>query len=586
MRRPRDLLSLILLALPLAAAGCPTEPQRPPREAMPPEDEWSRIPPSKDWLFATGDFSGPHKAECDHVLGWVRGEDGCKASLCEHGKDLSAEWLTRCSSLEDPSLTETVRRLQAELASRAGEAETDCAKRFDDMVRDGCGQAAACLVSGQRWATRCAKSDGTPLTLRILQRTIERKQEQGADPIQLDTRTCDELRADMMEAGKCKDRFACGEAIGRVETYHDRCEGDERPTIATAVVELTVQSFGGKPPGPILVRQGSPAVDAAELPVALGDGSGGVITVCEERASELGRYVESRRGCQNGKMVVARAFQTPSGVEVRLGALDFPDDAVFSARYPTIVAAGEVELRDKAAAAALDAGLDKAAALAKDTPGAAEAARLVAQVMLANVLSIKRSPAVRNAIARRDAELGPALRELAKAKVAALAQGRKVSPSDAAGLLARARTRAFADLGPDGTVQIGAASRALTLDTTVLLPKAMEAYLGVLKGSRPRRVDPRTQKAELARGTAAAQACGAAEKKLQETKKALVSCNFGLESCDQGRHAELLKAVDEARVAAEAAFRDVETTRTGGAAEDEGSITRAAETAGCREPWW
>jgi hypothetical protein len=65
-----------------------------------------------------------------------------------------------------------------------------------------------------------------------------------------------------------------------------------------------------------------------------------------------------------------------------------------------------------------------------------------------------------------------------------------------------------------------------------------------------------------------------------------VSCDFGLESCDAGRHAALLKAVDEARVAAEAAFRDVETTRTGGAAEDESSITRAAEAAGCREPWW
>jgi hypothetical protein len=161
-----------------------------------------------------------------------------------------------------------------------------------------------------------------------------------------------------------------------------------------------------------------------------------------------------------------------------------------------------------------------------------------------------------------------------------------VAAAVAAGLLARARTRAFADLGADGTVQIGAATRALTLDTTIFLPKAMEAYLAALKGSHGRKVDARTEKAELARGTAAAQTCGAAEKKLQETKKALVSCNFGLESCDPARHAELLKAVDEARLAAEAAFRDVETTRTGGAAEDEGSITRAADAAGCREPWW
>jgi hypothetical protein len=585
MRRSRDLLSLLLLALPLAAAGCPTERARPPREALPPEDEWSRIPPSKDWLFATGDFSGPHKAECDHVLGWVKGEDGCKASLCEHGKELSAEWLTRCTALEDPAITETVRKLQADLAARAAEPETECAKKFDEMVRDGCGQDATCLTTGQHWATRCAKTDGTPLTLRILQRTIERRMEQGADPVQLDVRTCDELRADLMEVAKCKDRFACAEGIGRVGTYRERCEGEgERPTIATAVVEMTVLSFGSKPPEPILVREGSPAVGEHDLPVALADGSGGVITVCDERASELGRYVDSRHGCQGGKMAVARAFPTPRGVEVRVGALDFPDDAVFSARYPTIVAAGELEHRDKAAAAALDAGLSKAAALAKDASGAAEAAKLVASTVIANVLAIKRSAAVRAVIAKHDADIAPALRELAKAKVAAL-KG-KVPPGDAAGLVARARTRAFADVAADGTVQIGAPTRALVLDTTSLLPRAMEAYLAVLKGARGRRVDPRTAKAEAARGVAAAQACGAAEKKLQDSKKALVSCNFGLESCDDGRHAGLLKAVDEARVAAEAAFRDVETTRTGGAAEEEGSITRAADAAGCREPWW
>ena len=585
MRRPRALLLPALLALPLATAGCPTEPMQHAREALPPEDEWSRTPPSKDWLFATGDFNGPHKAECDHVLGWVRGEDTCKSSLCEHGKDLSAEWLTRCSSLEDPSLSETVRKIQADLTARAAEPETDCAKRFDGMIRDGCGGGAACLASGQRWATRCAKKEGTPLTLRILQRTVERAQPQGSDPVELDDRSCDDLRADLMEAGKCKDRFVCADAIGRVSTYHDRCEGEgERPTIATAVVELTVQSFGSKPPEPIFVRQGSPAVDPAELPVALGDGSGGVITVCEERASDLGRYLESRRACQGGKMVVARAFPTPNGVEVRLGALDFPDDAVFSARYPTIVAAGELELRDKAAAAALEAGLGKAAALAKDGPGASAASRLVAGVVLAHVLAIKRSPMLRGVIAKHDADVAPALRELGKAKAAAL-KG-KVSAADGAGLLARARTRAFADLGPDGSVQIGAASRALTLDTTIFLPKAMEGYLAALKGARARKVDARTEKAELARGTAAAQACGAAEKKLQETKKSLVSCDFGLESCDAARHTALLKAVDEARVAAEAAFRDMETTRTGGASEDEGSITRAAEAAGCREPWW
>ena len=143
-----------LLALPLATAACPTERMPPPREAHQPEDEWSRIPPSKEWLYATSEFNGPHKAECDHVLGWVKGEDACKASLCEHGRDLAGEWLTRCSGLEPPDLVGTVQRLSGTLGGRITEKPTDCARRFDDMVRDGCGADATCEATGQRWATR------------------------------------------------------------------------------------------------------------------------------------------------------------------------------------------------------------------------------------------------------------------------------------------------------------------------------------------------------------------------------------------------------------------------------------------------
>src|SRR5580692_9124274 len=147
MSAPRALL-LPLLAFSFAVAGCPTERMPHPRENLPPEDEWSRIAPSKEWLYATGEFTGPHKAECDHVLGWVKGEEACKASLCEHGRDLAAEWLTRCSSLEEGSVVADARRAQADLTARAGEAATDCGKRFEAMVRDGCGDDATCAVTG------------------------------------------------------------------------------------------------------------------------------------------------------------------------------------------------------------------------------------------------------------------------------------------------------------------------------------------------------------------------------------------------------------------------------------------------------
>lgn len=574
---------LPVLAISIAQLGCPTERMPRPKEAAGPEDAWSRIAPSKEWLFASSEFNGPHKAECDHVLGWVKGEEACKGSLCEFGVSLAAEWIQRCTPLVEAPQVDTVRSLQATLAGRTSEKPTDCQKELDVILREGCGDDASCLPTGQRWATRCAKSDATPLALRMLQRTIERRAEQGAEAVKLDTRTCAELRGEVMEAAKCKDRFACAEAIPRVSSYRDRCESDaERPALATAVAEMTVLYFGSKPAEPILLRADATSLQPNELPVTLDDRSGGVITVCDERASDLGRYVGARKGCQGGRMVVARAFPTARGAEVRVGSLDFPDDATFSARYPTIVAAGELDLRDKEAAAALDADLAKAAEAARGA--APDAARMAARAVLANVLSIKRSPVVRAVLVKHDGALAPALREIARAKIAAT-RG-KVAPGDAAGLITRARTRIFADLAADGSVEIGAASRAFTLDATALFPRAGDAYGGVLKGVRARRVDPRTAKAERARGLAAAQACGAALKRLSETKKGLASCNFGLESCDGAKSAELVKTVDEARLAAEVAFRALESARTGGAVDEADALSRAAESAGCREPWW
>jgi hypothetical protein len=556
-----------------------------PRDNLPPEDEWAKIPPSKDRLDATGEFSGPHKAECDHVLGWLKGEEACKASLCEHGRELAAEWLTRCSALEAPEIVESARKAQAELTPRAAEPATECGKRFDAMVREGCGDDATCAVTGQRWATRCAQSEGTPLVMRILQRALERKAEQGSEPVKLDPRTCDDLRKDVAEAGKCKDRFVCQESIPRVEAYRDRCEREgERPSIATAVHELTVLVGGGKPPEPILVKPGSPALGAADVPVVLADGSGGVIFVCEERATDLARYLGSRQSCQGGKMVVARAFPTSRGVEVRVGALDFPNEGAFSARYPTILASGEINARDREAAASLAATLDQAIEKGRSSGTMTEAIRLLAKAVSDHALALRRSAAVRDALTKRDEALSPVLKEIAKAKLAA-GKGFKVPPADSAGLYARARTRAFADLGPDGAVQVHAGGRGFTLDTTALLPRAMEAYLAALKPAHTRKLDKKTAAAEKARGLAAAQACGDSEKKLQEEKKSLVSCNFGLEACSDTRHAALAKSVDEARVAAEAAFHDLEDARTADA-EDADAIARAAATAGCREPWW
>ncbi len=113
----------------------------------------------------------------------------------------------------------------------------------------------------------------------------------------------------------------------------------------------------------------------------------------------------------------------------------------------------------------------------------------------------------------------------------------------------------------------------------------MDSYLAVLRGLRGGKLVGHAAAAEKARGLKAAETCAASERKLQEIKKGLVSCNFGLEACDDAKHAALIKSVDEARVAAEGAFHEMESARTADG-DDAEAIQHAAETAGCREPWW
>lgn len=585
MRTPRALLLLVpLTAIPFLG-GCPTEPTMRAKDPVLVEDEWTRIPPSKEWLHATADFSGDHKAECAHVLASIKGEETCRASLCEHGRDLADDWIQRCPKFAASDALATVKELKEKLVTRATEKATDCGKDFDTLVRDGCGaEDATCEATGQRWATRCGKSEATPLVMRLLQKTIERKLSEPAT-IELDPRTCDELRADVAAVADCKDQFACAAALPRLDGYRTRCNGDaDRPTITTAVQLLTVLVGAGKPGEPILTRAGGAGILPDEAPVVLADGSGAVITICDERASDFARYFAARKACTGSKMVVARAFKTARGVEVRVGALDFPDDATFVARYPTIVGARETEARDKEEAAALEADLGKAVALAANAAGAVEGYRVLARAMAAHAPGIRRSAALRGLVTARDEALTLALKELGKAKLAAL-KG-KVSPADGGGLILRAKTRAFADVAPDGTVQLGATSRADRLETSAILPKAMAAYLDALKPAKPKKLDKKAVQAAKTAGTDATFACGSALRRLQDSKIALINCSFGLETCDEAKTTGLKKSVDDARTTAEAAYHEIDLARTGGAVDEAEAIAKSVELAGCREPWW
>jgi hypothetical protein len=129
------------------------------------------------------------------------------------------------------------------------------------------------------------------------------------------------------------------------------------------------------------------------------------------------------------------------------------------------------------------------------------------------------------------------------------------------GLLERARTRALADLGADGTVQLGAMTRAFWLDTAKLWPEASTAHVIALATlERTVKNSPRpsaaTLETQLTRARAQAKACGAAVRDRLAAEQALLACVF--EGCDDARRAELADRWQKARTAADGARQELD----------------------------
>ena len=580
--RAKVALSLPLL---LSLAGCPTEPPPRVKEPTGPVDEWAGMQGSSEWLYATKGFSGPHKAECAHVAKVLEGEAKCRGALCEHARNLANDWRGRCKRL-DADDVERVSSLATELGASAETKPDACATEAATLLRDGCKKGKDCVETAQVWATSCAHAVGSPLVVKMIERTVERSLAEPAE-VTLDQRACDELRLEVVEGAKCDHEFKCQDAMKKLDSYRARCEGGGQapPSIATAALELAILSGAKKTSPPILVTP-DPAITPAEMGGALADGWGAVLWACDARVLELPKYLESRRGCQAGTVVAARAFKTKSGdTEVRLGTLELPTDEVLRARVPWLVVSGEAEAREKDAAAALEAELGKVLAAASQKGGEAEAAKALARAMATHAKNLRKSALVRAKLSAHAGELGPLLRELGKAKVAA---SRKVTAGDFLAFVRRSAKRPFADLGADGAVEIGAVSAGSELESVLALDSASAGYAEeiarlqkVAKLKKPTKRD--VDKAHAA-VTEQASACAAAEKKVKLGEKGIVACAFGFVTCDDAKVAEFGKEGDAARAAAETAWRKLE-----GAPLDDDSAAQAAAQAkqsDCVAPWW
>jgi hypothetical protein len=576
---PASRLSLAAIALLLSACPTTEQPKGPPREARA-EDPWAGIHRTAEWLFATRDFAGPRPAECKEVLSWVKGEEKCRSTLCAHGRDLAKEWGERCARmLEDDA--EAVATLRADYARRAREEPSECGKEVDAMLREGCSKEdKTCEKTAERWGTRCGKAEGTPLVVRMLERSVERRLPEPKR-ITLDTRSCEDIEGELAEGAKCTQQFACEEAMKTVGVHRERCATDGALASApTAAFELAIARGAGQPLRSVSVRNDGARLAAPQVPTALADGSGAALFVCDQRTVDLASYLAQRRKCEGGALLVARVTRGEGGHAVRMGSIPYPGDEALSRRLPQLLLAGEAQAREAQAVKDLGAELDRAAELAAQKPD--EALRAIIKALVPRAALLVRSAPVRKAVAARDERLAPAFRQLGKDKVAA-SKG-KLERHDRAGMHARARKRMLADVREDGVVEVGVDSPLGGLETAELLPRSSAAYDEPLKAllKRPAPfVDKQTQEMARSYGLGAIKECAAARATRVAKADALMKCVFEATPCDDARSAELGRAIDAAIAAEAKARHQLDLVMSGPGAASEDDLLRAADAGGC-----
>ncbi len=528
---------VLLLAL---ACACTVERPRNVGEARAPapvEDDWK---PSALWLYATPSVAGGPDAECAQVLRVLGQEKGCRGAFCRRGAELAVEWAKKCGK-RLPAQVAEVRTLYGQLSRSAARAPSDCAKELDRTL-NGC-ENGACAEPAQRWATDCAEASGSPLALAILQQAADRANDEGTH-VALDGRSCTTLRASLAEDARCAGEDECKKAWPTAEAHRRLCLRKDRPPLLDVAVAEAVIADGAQrdeePPSAV-----SPMMDRlpdGALPLQFADGSGAVLRVCNKKPADLAGYLALRDECQGSELKFVRIAIDGDSASLKRGRLFLPLPLPLADALPALLLAGESDRDEERAAAAVAKDLDSALALPADQATAA-----LMRLFDASGAWIARSDKVRSALHAKDAAVAPALARIAEAKVKA---GRAMKDvANLRGLVFRARTRPFADVGPDGAIHSGAPTRAFRFEAQAVWPEAMRAYTKALAPLLKVHVpQPAPADVAVARSFARdeAGACVTARAKVAAAQEKLLQCAFDSD-CNEGRQGGLFGDLQLAR---------------------------------------
>ncbi len=486
------------------------------------------------WLHATAGSGSSQAAECEHVARALDDESRCQKRLCRYGADLAGEWLDKCTKLK-PSQVAQTKKLQAQFGEAAQGEKTECAKELEALLGDGC-KPESCAVRAQRWATRCGETEAGPLAVGMVQRNGDRTA--SDEGMRLDMRSCDTLRDELRKGTSCEDEAACRDLWPQVKLYRRSCEAKgEPPDLVTGIYQMAI-AFGADRTGEIVAVSDEPQlIFAGQFPLTLADGKGAILGVCWKRPQEREAYLKLRDECQGGTIDVARVMSSKGGGrELRFGKVALPTMLPLTILYPWLLVVDERDHDDARAIQALRDGLS--AALAAP---AAEADAKLLTVINTHARLLRRSIEAQEALTKHDAALVPLFRRLARTKVNGGMRVRSIA--NRWSLVRRAKRRPFADLGLDATLQLGAFTRAYSLDVTKTLPQAMAAYQGalaVLVKVVERGIKPGGSDLQVAKqfGRQQVKACDAALDELVEIEGELLACAFDWKGCGaEGQHA-------------------------------------------------
>jgi hypothetical protein len=572
----------VLVGLLVGCGSGQPEPRR-PRSLEPIEDDLPATS-SAEWLFATSASGGDRQRECKDVGKLLLGEAACQGASCEHASRLANDWLEQCRK-QAPSSAADIEQLQADFELRAEKPKSACGEELDRMLATGCREDKDCEAHAQDWATRCSATDGTPLVLLMLQKTLEQTMSEP-HRVRLDPRSCDQLAKEVRDASRCSKQFDCEDVIPRIDLFRSRCRKPDSPPLppADGLAQLTILLLAGRDPGPMVVAPTPEQLGEDAGALRLQSGQGAILQVCGHRVADLSGYLGARAGCQDGELVVAHLFPDPKlGRTWRVGTFAHPNDAILLRRFPSLLVTGELAAREAATKAAFTAALDEAAGLAVD----AALARFV-QTLTAYRRWVVSSKTFAQALTDHDAALTPLLTALAQKKLQLA--GPRLRPPMLVAFAERGQNLPLADVDTTGEVAVGAITPVAALDLEPLLPRAVAAYRAGLEKLRKKASQQRVSKRDLEPLATElgeqATACGSAWQRLTAAEQAAVACSFGTTACGEGEAQKLGEAIDRAQRESDNAYARAALARASLSPDDRAAAGSVLKSAGCLDPTW